>query len=150
MSLNLNKIILAGRLVADPELKNTQGGTAVASFRMAVNRRFPSQNGQTEADFFRLTAFGKTAEFITRYFTKGMAICVCGRMENRSWTDQNGQKRTVDEIIVDEANFVENKGAEGSTAAAIGNPAAAASYPAASAPASPNFQQISTDDDLPF
>lgn len=150
MSLNLNKIILAGRLVADPELKNTQGGTAVASFRMAVNRRFPSQNGQTEADFFRLTAFGKTAEFITRYFTKGMAICVCGRMENRSWTDRSGQKRTVDEIIVDEANFVENKGAEGSTAAAIGNPAAAASYPAASAPASPNFQQISTDDDLPF
>lgn len=149
MSLNLNKIILAGRLVTDPELKNTNNGTAVVTFRMAVNRRFPSQNGQNEADFFRLTAFGKTAEFITRYFTKGMAICVCGRMENRSWTDQSGQKRTVDEIIVDEANFVENKGAEGSTAA-IGNPAAAASYPAASAPASPNFQQISTDDDLPF
>lgn len=150
MSLNLNKIILAGRLVADPEHKNTNNGTAVVTFRMAVNRRFPSQNGQTEADFFRLTAFGKTAEFITRYFTKGMAICVCGRMENRSWTDQSGQKRTVDEIIVDEANFVENKSAEGSTAAAIGNPAAAASYPAASAPASPNFQQISIDDDLPF
>lgn len=144
MSLNLNKIILAGHLVADPELKNTQGGTVVASFRMAVNRRFPSQNGQNEADFFRLTAFGKTAEFITRYFTKGMAICVCGRMENRSWTDQSGQKRTVDEIIVDEANFVENKGD-------TGGPAAATSpSPAYSAPAAPKFEQISADDDLPF
>lgn len=144
MSLNLNKIILAGRLVADPEHKNTNNGTAVVTFRMAVNRRFPSQNGQNEADFFRLTAFGKTAEFITRYFTKGMAICVCGRMENRSWTDQSCQKRTVDEIIVDEANFVENKGD-------TGGPAAAASpSPAYSAPAAPKYEQISTDDDLPF
>lgn len=144
MSLNLNKIILAGRLVADPELKNTQEGTVVASFRMAVNRRFPSRNGQTEADFFRLTAFGKTAEFITRYFTKGMAICVCGRMENRSWTDQSGQKRTMDEIIVDEANFVENKGDS------VGPAAAASPSPAYSAPAAPKYEQISTDDDLPF
>ncbi|MBO5512700.1 MAG: single-stranded DNA-binding protein [Clostridia bacterium] len=144
MSLNLNKIILAGRLVADPALKNTNNGTAVVTFRMAVNRRFPSQNGQTEADFFRLTAFGKTAEFITRYFTKGMAICVCGRMENRSWTDQSGQKRTVDEIIVDEANFVENKGDS------VGPAAAASPSPAYSAPAAPKYEQISTDDDLPF
>ena len=152
MSLNLNKIILAGRLVADPELKNTQGGAAVASFRMAVNRRFPSQNGQTEADFFRLTAFGKTAEFITRYFTKGMAICVCGRMENRSWTDQSGQKRTVDEIIVDEANFVENKrdrpeGQAPASGTAAMPPPAVYTSPAAQGI---RFEEIPTDDGCPF
>ena len=148
MSLNLNKIILAGRLVADPEQKQTQSGTAVTTFRLAVNRRFPSQNGQSEADFFHATAFGKTAEFIVKYFTKGMAICICGRIENRSWTDQSGQKRTADEIIAEEANFVEGKGADGIAPAATSYPAASA--PAYSAPNTPNFQQINTDDDLPF
>lgn len=143
MSLNLNKIILAGRLVADPEVKQTQSGIPVASFRIAVNRRFPAQNGQNEADFFSVTAWQKTAEFVGKYFRKGSAICICGRIENRSWTDQNGQTRMRDDIVAEEVNFVESKGADGNTATPY--------TPAYSAPpASPNFQQIGTDEDLPF
>ena len=87
MSLNLNKVILAGRIVAEPELKQTASGISVVSFRIAVNRRSQQQN---EADFFNVTAWQNTAEFIAKYFHKGSAICVCGRIQNRTYTDQNG------------------------------------------------------------
>ena len=105
MSLNLNKVILAGRLVADPELKQTAGGTNVVSVRMAVNRRFQSRDTQqqNEADFFNVTAWQNTAEFIAKYFRKGSAICICGRIQNRTWVDQNGQKRYMTDIIAEEA-----------------------------------------------
>ena len=86
VSLNLNKVILAGRLTADPELKQTQSGIAVVSFSIAVNRRFASrdsQQGQPEADFFRVTAWRSTAEFIAKYFHKGSAICITGSIQNR-------------------------------------------------------------------
>ena len=112
MSLNLNKVILAGRVVADPELKQTQSGANVVTIRIAVNRGFRSRDAaqQNEADFFNVTAWQNTAEFIAKYFRKGSAICVCGRIQNRSWVDQSGQKRYSTDIIAEEANFVESRG----------------------------------------
>ena len=163
MSLNLNKVILAGRLVADPELKQTAGGANVVSVRIAVNRRFQSRDAQqqNEADFFNVTAWQNTAEFIAKYFRKGSAICICGRIQNRTWVDQSGQKRYMTDIIAEEANFVESRNAQdgmpgmgmpGMGMPAMGAPDAYAT-PAYSSPAhnnAPKFEEIKTDDDLPF
>ncbi len=153
MSLNLNKVILAGRIVADPELKQTPSGANVVSLRIAVNRRFQSRDSQqqNEADFFNVTAWQNTAEFIAKYFRKGSAICICGRIQNRSWVDQNGQKRYATDIIAEEANFVENRNSQEGYSGGMSTPdayqAPAYSSPAASAP---KFEEIKTDDDLPF
>ena len=163
MSLNLNKVILAGRLVADPELKQTAGGANVVSVRIAVNRRFQSRDAQqqNEADFFNVTAWQNTAEFIAKYFRKGSAICICGRIQNRTWVDQSGQKRYMTDIIAEEANFVESRNAQdgmpGMGMSGMGMPAMGApdayATPAYSSPAhnnAPKFEEIKTDDDLPF
>ena len=140
MSLNLNKVILAGRMVADAEIKQTASGRVATTLRIAVNRR--TLNGENpEVDFFNVTAWQNTAEFIAKYFRKGSAICICGRIQNRTWVDQNGQKRYVTDIIAEEANFVENK-TTGDT------PAIPAPVNPASPP--PNFEEIKTDEDLPF
>ena len=161
MSLNLNKVILAGRLVADPELKQTTGGASVVSVRIAVNRRFQSRDAQqqNEADFFNVTAWQNTAEFIAKYFRKGAAICICGRIQNRTWVDQNGQKRYVTDIIAEEANFVESRNAQDGMSMGMPGPMSgmgapdAYSAPTYSSPAhnnAPKFEEIKTDDDLPF
>ena len=154
MSLNLNKVILAGRLVADPELKQTAGGANVVSVRIAVNRRFQSRDTQqqNEADFFNVTAWQNTAEFIAKYFRKGSAICICGRIQNRTWVDQNGQKRYMTDIIAEEANFVESRNSQDNNSGSYGAPDAYAT-PAYSSPVqnnAPKFEEIKTDDDLPF
>ena len=149
MSLNLNKVILAGRSVAEPELKQTASGISVVSFRIAVNRRSQQQN---EADFFNVTAWQNTAEFIAKYFHKGSAICVCGRIQNRTYTDQSGQKRTWTDIVAEEVNFVESRNAQDGQSSGFGAPDAYAA-PAYSSPAqtnAPKFEEIKTDDDLPF
>ena len=153
MSLNLNKVILAGRITADPELKQTPSGVSLVTFSLAVNRRFGSRDGQNqqpEADFFRITAWRNTAEFIAKYFRKGSAICICGSIQNRSWTDQNGQKRYVTDIIAEEANFVESRNSQDSQSG-YGAPDAysAPAYSTAQNNA-PKFEEIKTDDDLPF
>ena len=149
MSLNLNKVILAGRLVADPELKQTPSGIAVASLRIAVNRRFQSRDSQQQpdTDFFNVTAWRNTAEFIAKYFRKGSAICICGSIQNRSWTDQQGVKHYMTDIVADEANFVESRSAQDN----MGNndTYAAPTYSSPAAAAS-KFEEIKTDDDLPF
>ena len=161
MSLNLNKVILAGRLVADPELKQTTGGASVVSVRIAVNRRFQSRDAQqqNEADFFNVTAWQNTAEFIAKYFRKGAAICICGRIQNRTWVDQNGQKRYVTDIIAEEANFVESRNAQDGMSMGMPGPMSgmgapdAYSAPTYSSPAhnnAPKFEELKTDDDLPF
>lgn len=109
MSLNLNKVILAGRLTKDSELRTTKSGTPVTQFDIAVNRRGAKDGQQPQADFIRVVAWRQTAEFITRYFKKGNAICVVGSIQTRSYTDQNNQKRTATEVVADEAYFVESK-----------------------------------------
>ena len=151
MSLNLNKVILAGRVVADPELKQTQSGISVVSFSIAVNRRFTSRDGnqgQPEADFFRVTAWRSTAEFIAKFFHKGSAICITGSIQNRTWTDAQGQKRYSTDIIAEEANFVESRNAQEGGASNAGDMYAAPAY--TSTPSAPKFEEIKTDDDLPF
>ena len=109
MSLNLNKAILAGRLTKDPELRTTTSGTTVTQFDIAVNRRGAKDGQQTQVDFITVVAWRQTAEFITRYFKKGNAICVVGSIQTRSYTDKNNQKRTATEVVADEAYFVESK-----------------------------------------
>ena len=161
MSLNLNKVILAGRIVAEPELKQTPSGASVCSIRIAVNRRFQSRDAQqqNEADFFNVTAWQNTAEFIAKYFRKGSAICICGRIQNRTWVDQTGQKRYMTDIIAEEANFVESRNAQDGmpmgmpgSMTGMGAPDAY-SAPTYSSPMhnnAPKFEEIKTDDDLPF
>jgi single-strand DNA-binding protein len=108
-NFNFNKIILGGRLTADPELKTTPSGIPVTSFTVAVNRRGGKQGEEAQADFFNVTAWRATAEFITKYFRKASSICIAGSIQTRSWTDQQGQKRFATEIVADEAYFVDAK-----------------------------------------
>ena len=99
-NFNLNKVILGGRVTADPELKHTPQGISVCSFSIAVNRR--SKDGQAPADFINCQAWRATAEFISRYFKKGSSICLVGSLQTRTWNDQNGNKRYATEVIADE------------------------------------------------
>ena len=150
-SLNLNKVILCGRLTADPELKQTQSGVAVVTFTLAVNRRFQSrsadaQQGQ-QADFISVVAWRQTAEFISKYFKKGSALCVTGSIQTRSWQDQQGQRRYSTEVVVDEASFVDSRGENGNQDGSFaGTPA----YATPAAAPAPNFEELKADDDLPF
>ena len=146
MPLNLNKIILAGRMVANPELKQTQTGISVCSFRIAVNR-YTKQGEQPQCDFFTVNAWRERADFVARYFTKGSAICVVGSLQQRTWQDQNGNNRSVLEINADELQFVESK----ATSEANTTPQAPAQTPySAPAQAQPQWEEIKSDDDLPF
>lgn len=113
--MSFNKCIFVGNMVADPELKTTTSGVSVTRFRIAVGRRF-AKNGET--DFFDIVAWRNTAEFVCRYFSKGKPILVSGALQNRSWTDTEGNKRFATEVIADEVSFVGSKGdnASGSTA----------------------------------
>ncbi|MBO7150284.1 MAG: single-stranded DNA-binding protein [Clostridia bacterium] len=107
---NFNKVILVGRLTADPELKQTTTGLSVCSFSIAVNRRFSkAAEGQPTADFFNIVAWRNTAEFVCRSFRKGRPILVCGQLQNRTWTDSQGVKRYATEIVADEVDFVDSR-----------------------------------------
>ena len=143
----LNHITIMGRLVRDPELRRTQSGVAVTSFRMAVDRDFKSQDGSKQADFFDVVAWRSTAEFVSKYFTKGRMAVVEGRLQSRDWTDKDGNKRVAIEIVADNIYFGDSKrdGASGGDYAA---PAYGAdSY---SAPAAGGFAEIEEDGELPF
>ena len=105
----LNKIFIMGRLTADPELRRTQSGTPVASFTVAVDRDFKGQNGEKETDFIPVVAWRQTGEFVGRYFTKGRMAVVEGRLQNRNWTDRDGNKRTTSEIVADQVYFGDSK-----------------------------------------
>lgn len=146
-NLNLNKVILGGRLTADPELKTTPSGVSVAQFSIAVNRKYTKEGEQQQTDFFNVTAWRGTAEFISKYFRKGSSICIIGVIQNRSWTDQQGQKRYATDIIADEALFVDSKNdAQGAETASPNN-----YIPEAyTKPQGENFGGVSANDDLPF
>ena len=150
----LNKIILMGRLVKDPELRRTQSGTAVTSFRIAVDRDFKSQDGSKQADFFDVVAWRGTAELVSKYFTKGRMSIVEGRLQTRDWTDREGGKRVATEIVADNIYFGDSKrdgaGDYGSA------PMPSYSAPAAGGYGSPagghsDFAEIGEEDgELPF
>lgn len=148
-SLNLNKVILCGRLTAEPELKTTPSGVSVTTFNIAVNRKYQSrgEGGAPQADFISVVAWRQTAEFITRYFSKGNAICITGSIQTRTWQDQQGNKRYITEVVADEAMFVDNK--TESAAGQFQAPAPAQS-PAFQPQQAPQFEELKPDDDLPF
>lgn len=105
----LNRVTVMGRLTRDPELRRTQSGTAVASFSLAVERNFKTQSGEREADFFDVIAWRNTAEFVSKYFTKGRMAVVEGRLQARNYTDKNGNNRKAVEIVADNVYFGDSK-----------------------------------------
>jgi single-strand DNA-binding protein len=105
----MNKVILVGRLCRDPELKNTTTGRAVATFTLAVDRRFKNKDGQKEADFVPIVVWGRQAEFAGQYLSKGSQIGVSGRLQVRSYDAQDGQRRYVTEVVANEINFILTK-----------------------------------------
>ena len=106
----MNKVILMGRLTRDPEVRYTQtNNTLVASFSLAVNRRFTREGDTQTADFINIVAWGKTGEFCSKYFKKGQQVGIIGRIQTRTWEDQQGQKRYVTEVIAEETYFADSK-----------------------------------------
>ena len=147
----LNHITIMGRLTRDPELRRTGSGIAVASFTVAVDRDFPNkETGEKETDFIDCVAWRQTGEFVSKYFTKGSMAVVSGRLQIRSWTDKDGNKRRTAEVVADNVYFGESKRASDGNAYG-GNSYSAPAYSApASAPAS-DFAMLDDDDaQLPF
>ena len=144
----LNHITIMGRLTRDPELRRTGTGIAVASFTVAVDRDFGGRDGgERETDFIDCVAWRQTGEFVSKYFTKGSMAVVSGRLQIRSWTDKEGNKRRTAEVVADNVYFGESKrtGDAGNYAAP-----AAGGYTAPAAPAS-DFAMLDDDDaQLPF
>ena len=125
----LNKAILMGRLTRDPELKYTQGDLPVVQFTVAVERNRAAQGQEKQTDFINVVAWRKTAEFVSRWFTKGMMIIVTGSIQSRNWQDKNGNNRTSIEVVADEVQFGESKRSREANAGYQGG------YPEAYAPA---------------
>ena len=139
----LNKVILMGRFAADPELRHTQSGTPVCSFRLAVERDFKDKDGSRQTDWLDCVAWKGTAEFISRYFSKGRMAVVDGRLQTRSYEDKNGNKRKAVEVVADSVYFADSRKDGDST------PPPAAYEAPASKPG--EFTELSDDDgELPF
>ena len=139
----MNKVFVIGRITADPELRTTQSGMAVAQYRIAVNRRTKSADGQQQADFFPCVAWDKNAEFVAKYLSKGMKIAIAGQLQTRSYDAQDGSKRYVTEIIVNEHEFCESKGAGGYQEQSAPAPEPPSGYNGG------GFTEVQ-DDELPF
>ena len=105
----MNSVQLIGRLTRDPEIRYTDGGASIARFGLAVDRRFKQENG-ADADFINIVSFGKTAEFIEKYFHKGMKIALNGRIQTGSYTDKDGKKVYTTDIVAENVEFCESKG----------------------------------------
>lgn len=104
----LNTVILMGRLTRDPELKQTPQGVSVATFSLAVDRNY-SKGEEKQTDFINIIAWRNTADFVSKYFTKGQLVAVRGRLQTRQWQDQSGQKRYATDVVADEVFFAESK-----------------------------------------
>ena len=151
----LNHITIMGRLTRDPELRRTGSGIAVASFTVAVDRDFSGRDGgERETDFIDCVAWRQTGEFVSKYFTKGSMIVVSGRLQIRSWTDKDGNKRRTAEVVADNCYFGDSKREEGSSYGGNSYAAPAPSYGGYSAPAAApasDFAMLEDDDaQLPF
>lgn len=158
----LNVVALMGRLVADPELKTTQSGNSVCTFRVAVDRSYAPQGEERQADFITVTAWRKTAEFICKYFQKGSMISVQGRLETRQYQDKNGNNRTATEVLAAEVGFCGPKAADKPATASYEKQTENYVREANAAPSAPqqpqsyeqgstdDFAEISDADDFPF
>ena len=148
----MNSICLMGRLTGDPELKTTQSGVSVTSFSVAVDRAFRSKDQERQTDFINCVAWRGTAEFITRYFRKGQRIALHGSLQSRSYTANDGSKRTVFEVVVDNAFFCESKGGQtvGTPNYDSQIPQVSEARPAFSTANTGDFEEILTDEELPF
>ena len=147
----LNKIILMGRLTRDPELRRTGTGTAVTSFSLAVDRDFKSQSGEKETDFIDIVAWRSTAEFVSKYFTKGRMAVVEGRLQIRDWTDKDGGKRRSAEVVADNVYFGDSKRDGGDSSGYSAAPAYKNAAPSNFNAGGSDFAEIGEDDgDLPF
>ena len=144
----MNKVILMGRLTRDPEVRYTQtNNTLVASFSLAVNRRFTREGDTQTADFINIVAWGKTGEFCSKYFKKGQQVGIIGRIQTRSWEDNQGQKRYATEVIAEETYFADSKRdsyQEGSFDYTFG------AEPQATNSGDTSDFEVSSGDDLPF
>lgn len=142
----LNKVILMGRFAADPELRHTQSGTPVCSFRLAVERDFKDKDGSRQTDWLDCVAWKGTAEFISRYFSKGRMAVVDGRLQTRSYEDKNGSKRKAVEVVADSVYFADSKRTESA------NPTEDNMYmpPEVERPAGDEPPGYSDDSELPF
>jgi single-strand DNA-binding protein len=150
---SFNKVILMGRLTAAPELKQSTSGVSVTSFNIAVDRRY-NKGEDKQCDFITIVAWRNTAEFICKYFGKGSAILICGEIQTRSWSDQQGNKRYTTEVVASEAYFCEaKKDSESNNAPTAQNGSHGKFEPPAYIPdayTQPSFEAVSNDDDLPF
>lgn len=154
----LNVAVLMGRLTADPELRHTPNDVAVTSFTIACDRSYVKAGAERQTDFIDVVAWRSTAEFICKYFRKGQLVAVQGSIQTRTYTDKEGNKRKAFEIVADNAHFAEPKrdGAVSSSSPAPARaPSQASQHEEQPAPAFENgdtgdFQEIPSDDDLPF
>ena len=141
----MNKVILMGRLTRDPEVRYTQtNNTLVASFSLAINRRFARPGEERQADFINIVAWSKLGEFCSKYFKKGQQVSVVGRLQTRTWDDEQGQKRYITEVVAEEAYFADSK-REGDASNSFD--ATFGTMPSSNAGS--DFE-ISSGDDLPF
>ncbi len=149
---DLNKVILMGHMTADPELKQTTSGISVCSFSIGVNRRYnKADQGQQSVDFINIVSWRQQAEFVSRYFKKGSSIIVCGSLQVRSWTDNQGQKRYATEVVADEVSFGAPAAAQGGDKPAGQNYTPQAyGTPSFGNAAESNFEEIPGDESLPF
>lgn len=142
----MNKVILMGRLTRDPEVRYTQtNNTLVASFSLAVNRRFVRQGEERQTDFFNIVAWSKQGEFCSKYFKKGQQVGIIGRLQTRTWDDDQGNKHYVTEVVADEAYFADSR-RDGDSSGMFENTFGS------TAPGSmgSDFELSSSSDDLPF
>ena len=129
----INRVVLVGRLTRDPELRTTTTGKSVVSFSVAVNKKFKPQEGQPDADFFRVTAWDKTADYVSNYLAKGRLVAIDGRIESRKFTDKDGNNREVVEVVADSVQGLDRPkdDAPGGGAAVGAGAGSGASIPAA-------------------
>lgn len=157
----MNKIILVGRLTRDPELRSMGNGGNVSNFSIAVNRNFKNKEGNYDADFFNCVAYRNSADFISKYFKKGNMICVEGRVQNRSYDAQDGSKRYITEVIVENVEFVGGRNENSNSANGFDNfidepsPAPIDAMPEYDIPKSDPYENYDkevslSDNDLPF
>lgn len=136
--MSLNNVTLMGRICGEVELRTTTSGKSVATFRIAVDRPYTKQGEEKKADFITIVAWGNTADFVSKYFSKGSMIALRGEIQTRNYEDKNGNKRTATEVVAREVSFCGSKN-EGNNSSV-----------APSSPVPPDYEEIEDDEDLPF